>query len=57
MMPTASKPPRLAVPEPGLVLGMELALEPVLELELEPVPVLELGPVLGLEPVRHKLQR
>ncbi len=54
---TASKLPRLVVPEPGLVLETVLALElvPALEPVLEPVPVLELelvlAPVLALE--RH----
>ncbi len=45
---TASILPRLAVPEPGLVLETELELAPVLELEpvLEQVPVL--APVLEL---------
>ena len=54
---TASKPPRLVAPGPGLVLEMALALE--LVPALEPVPVLEpalalalvLAPVLALE--RH----
>ncbi len=57
MRPTASKLPRLVVPEPGLVLETVLALElvpvqeqvPVQELVLELVQALE--PVLALE--RH----
>ena len=54
MRPTASKLPRLVVPEPGLVLETELALELVLELEpaLVPALVLELEPVQVLEPVQ-----
>jgi len=54
---TASILPRLAVPEPGLVLETALALAPVLELEpvLVLAQVLELAPVLvlGLALARH----
>ncbi|MBC8476902.1 MAG: hypothetical protein H8D49_01025 [Dehalococcoidia bacterium] len=59
MKPTASKLPRLAVPEPGLVLEQGLALELGQEQAqaLAPGQVTVLGLVLELEPglalVRH----
>jgi len=45
---TASKPPRLVAPGPGLVLEMALALAPVLELALVLALVLVLVPELVL---------
>lgn len=51
---TASKPPRLAVPEPGLVLETALALELVPVLEREQVQALVLELVLEPELVLER---